>query len=279
MKTAKKLLVTVIAAVVLAESFGSTAFAAESDSIPVDQPEGQSEDGTVTGMADGEPVLEEGYFMDEQGQVYYDPSIVTPEEPVINDTVDEDIPDITAEDSSEEEDKDSTADKKEAGKALKEESKAKAKKPSYTEAELRLLSCLVYAEAGNQSYAGMLGVANVVLNRVKSDVFWHVNTIKEVIYDHKWSVQFSVTIKNSKTGQSSLDKALKNYDTGKYSGANPTAEKKAMDKATKAAKAALEGSNNIGSYLCFSNKSCASYVKKHYSKYEIIDDTIFYRTK
>ncbi|MDD3173840.1 MAG: cell wall hydrolase, partial [Herbinix sp.] len=102
---------------------------------------------------------------------------------------------------------------------------------------------------------------------------------KEVIYDHKWSVQFSVTIKNSKTGVSALDKALKSYDTGKFTGSNLTAEKKAMNKSIKAAKAALEGKNNIGSYLCFSNKSLASYVKKHYSNYKIIGDTIFYRAE
>ena len=70
-----------------------------------------------------------------------------------------------------------------------------------------MLACLVYAEAGNQSYEGMLAVANVVLNRVKSDAYWHVDTIKEVIYDKKWAVQFAVTVKNKK-GVSSSDKAL-----------------------------------------------------------------------
>ncbi len=153
------------------------------------------------------------------------------------------------------------------------------KKATYSKEDLRLLTCLVYTEAGNQPYDGMLGVANVVLNRMKSNIFSHVNTVKGVIYDRKWAVQFSVTIKNKKTGLSPMDKALKSYDTGKFSGGNPTAQKKAMEKAEKAAKAALEGENNIGSYLCFSNKSCERSVKKKYSKYLIIEDTIFYRAK
>ena len=77
-----------------------------------------------------------------------------------------------------------------------------------------------------------------------------------------------------------LDKALESYDTGVFAGRNPAAEKKAMDKAIKAAKAALSGENNIGDYLCFrSNNSGASRIKKKYSDYRIIGDHIFYRTK
>ncbi len=145
------------------------------------------------------------------------------------------------------------------------------KKASYSKSDLRLLSCLIYSEAGNQTYTTMLGVGNVVLNRVDSKAYWHIDTIKEVIYDRKWSIQFSVTIKNRKTGISPYEKALKTYDSGKYNAS--------MKKSIKAAKAALSGDNNIGSYLCFSNKNYKTYVKKHYSKYRIIDDMIFYRTK
>jgi spore germination cell wall hydrolase CwlJ-like protein len=125
----------------------------------------------------------------------------------------------------------------------------------------------------------MLAVANVVLNRVKSDAYWHVNTVEQAIYDRKWSVQFGVTVKNSKTGTSMMDKALKLYDTRKFTGANPEAQKKALNKAIKAAKAALSGKNNIGNYLCFQNKYSAKSIKKRYSDYRIIDDHIFYRTK
>jgi spore germination cell wall hydrolase CwlJ-like protein len=191
-------------------------------------------------------------YIDEQGQVFYFEK--EPAEPEILDS-----DEIIAEEADKEE---------------------KAKSPTYTEEDLRLLACLVYAEAGNQSYKGMLAVANVVLNRVKSDAYYHVNTIKEVIYDKQWAVQFSVTIKSKKTGKSMLDKALEAYDTGKFTGKNPEAEKKAMNRAIKAAKAALNGENNIGNYLCFRmNNSGAKSIKKKYSDYKIIGDHIFYRTK
>lgn len=168
---------------------------------------------------------------------------------------------------------------KETSKNSQEEATV-SKKPSYSEKDLRLLAALVYAEAGNQSYSGMLAVANVVLNRVKSDIYWHANTIEEVIYDRKWSVQFAVTVKSKKTGMSMLDKALKAYDTGEFTGGNPAAEKEAMDRAIKVAKHALNGKNNIGDFLCFQNKRSASRIKRNYpGDYKILGDHIFYRTK
>lgn len=161
----------------------------------------------------------------------------------------------------------------------KEKAEEKKKKPTYSEKDLRLLASLVYSEAGNQSYNGMLAVANVVLNRVKSHVYSHVDTIYKVIYDKKWAVQFSVTKVNSKTGKSIMDRALELYDTGKAISRNPESERKSMERAIKAAKAALEGENNIGDYLCFRvNNNGASSIKKRY-KYTIIEDHIFYRTK
>lgn len=202
-------------------------------------------------------------IMDEQGQIYY-----VEKEP-------EPVEIIEQPEEAEEANKTTEKTKVEPEKEKKEKAK-----PSYSEKELRLLASLVYAEAGNQSYNGMLAVANVVLNRVHSDVYYHVDTIKEVIYDKKWSVQFAVTVKSKKTGLSMLDKALNAYDTGNYTGRNPEAEQKAMKKAIKAAKAALEGENNIGNYLCFNavNRSTGR-IKAKYSDYKIIGDHIFYRTK
>jgi spore germination cell wall hydrolase CwlJ-like protein len=275
MITTKKLLVTLIATVMITICFGATAFASELDTIiPVQSGtedtdntdntvntdtniEGQSSEvvSTATDAEDPELTLGEGYFIDEQGEVYYEEPSDEPEEIVIVDVPEED-------EDTQDAEKD-TVDKK----------------PSYSEKDLRLLTCLIYSEAGNQNYNGMLGVANVVLNRMKSDVYWHVDTIKEVIYDHKWSVQFAVTIKSKSTGLSMLDKALKLYDTRKFTSSNPDAQKKAMEKATKAAKAALEGENNIGNYLCFQNKRSASSIQRKYSDTKIIDDHIFYRTK
>lgn len=46
--------------------------------------------------------------------------------------------------------------------------------------EVRLLGALIYCEAGNQSYEGMIGVGAVVMNRVKSGAY--PNTIHSVIY-------------------------------------------------------------------------------------------------
>lgn len=199
-------------------------------------------------------------YIDEQGQVYY-----IEKEPEELEIIDSD------EEVEEKEEKEEQEEKK--------EKKEKAKKNSpYSEKDVRLLASLVYAEAGNQSYKGMLAVANVVLNRVKSNIYSHVNTIEEVIYDKKWSVQFTVTIKNKKTGKSLLDKALEYYDTGEFKGSNPEAEKKAMNRAIKAAKAALSGENNIGNYLCFRVNRNTSSIKKKY-EYTIIGDHIFYRTK
>lgn len=271
MRLAKKLLTTIIAALLLTSAFGATVFASEQDGATVtvqdtteaagvttgtdDTIETQTEDTATQNVLAMDPtdenmdlLLQEGYFIDEQGELRY-------EEPTQEDTA---------------------ALEEEAEEA--EEKEQEKEEPSYSESDLRLLASLIFSEAGNQNYNGMLAVANVVLNRVKSDSYWHVNTVKEVIYDNKWSVQFAVT-KKGKSGVSMMDKALKLYDTRKFTGSNPEAQKKALNKAIKAAKAALTGTNNIGSLLCFQNKRSAGSIKKKYSDYKIIDDHIFYRSK
>jgi N-acetylmuramoyl-L-alanine amidase len=50
----------------------------------------------------------------------------------------------------------------------------------YNADDAALLSHIIYAEAGNQPMAGMIGVGNVVLNRVASPLF--PNTVRDVIY-------------------------------------------------------------------------------------------------
>jgi len=290
MITTKKLLGIMIAIIMISICFGTTAYASETStpsSLPaqtttegVDSTTAPTNtDSTVTDEnavidamltdayvldKDGNLVLAEGYYMDEQGEIYYE----APEEKeiIIEETTEDDA-------QIEEEVKETEKESKEIKKT-----ETSIKKPTYSDADLRLLSCLIYSEAGNQSYKGMLAVANVVINRASSSAYWHVKTVKEVIYDRKWAVQFAVTIKNRKSGLSMLDKALKYYDTGKFTGSNPTAQEKAMSKAAKAAKAALEGTNNIGNYLCFTNKNNCVSIKKHYS-YKIIGNHIFYRTK
>lgn len=130
-------------------------------------------------------------------------------------------------------------------KRVKEETKVKYREElSYTKEELKLLACLVQAEAGDQSYEGKLAVANIVLNRVKSSKY--PDTIKAVIYQPG---QFTVA------SSGSLDKQLANYD-------NYTSKSQLLT--IKAARAALEGANNIGSRLYF--HSYESAVKKGYDK-------------
>lgn len=277
MTTFKKLLITLSAVLFITLGLNNTAYATElidlDNDIIIDEAsdiEDAQDIETVdeeASSSDTEEIYDlESYeiYVDEQGQIYY-----LEKEPVELEILDSD--EIVPEDVTEE-------DTEQQGTTDKE--KKKEKKPSYSEKDLRLLSCLIYTEAGNQSYNGMLAVANVVLNRVKSPAYYHVNTIEEVIYDKQWAVQFSVTIKSKKTGKSMLDKALEAYDTREFTGKNPTAEKKAMERAIKAAKAALNGKNNIDDYLCFRvNNSGAKSIKKKYSDYRILGNHIFYRTK
>lgn len=116
---------------------------------------------------------------------------------------------------------------------------------SYSEADLKLLACLVHAEAGSQSYECKLAVANIVLNRVKSSKY--PDSIKSVIYQ---SGQFSV----ARSG--SLDKQLDSYEH--Y-------DSNAEELSIKAAKDALEGANNIGDRLYFHTYKVAA--KKGYTSY------------
>ncbi len=87
--------------------------------------------------------------------------------------------------------------------------------------ELRLLGALIYCEAGNQSYEGMVGVGAVVMNRVKSGAY--PNTIHAVIYA---SGQFT---------PAATGKVAKVYESNKVPGA-----------CLQAAQAALNGETTVG---------------------------------
>jgi uncharacterized protein YgiM (DUF1202 family) len=145
--------------------------------------------------------------------------------------------------------------KEEEAKILQLQAEERAKKETevkygdgftYTEEDLKLLACLVHAEAGTQSYEGKLAVANIVLNRVKSSKY--PDTIKSVIYQDG---QFSVAHSGS------LEKQLNNFDN--YNS-------KSQKMSIKAAKDALEGMNNIGKRLYFHTYKAAA--KKGYNDYE-----------
>lgn len=111
----------------------------------------------------------------------------------------------------------------------------------FSEDDLKLLTALVHSESGNQPYEGKLAVANVVLNRMKSSKY--PNTLSGVIYQ---SGQFSV----ARSG--ALQKQIDNYHN--YSS-------KSQKSSIKAAKAALEGNNNIGNLLFFNGYSNSLYEK------------------
>ncbi|WP_058486874.1 stalk domain-containing protein [Defluviitalea phaphyphila] len=114
----------------------------------------------------------------------------------------------------------------------------------YSEEDLYWLSRLVQAEAGGEPFEGKLAVANCVINRKESDDF--PNTIKEVIFDTNWGVQYTPVANG----------AIYN---------NPSEE------SIKAAKMALEGNNNIGECLYFLNP-------KKSTSYWIIQNRTFYKT-
>ena len=59
----------------------------------------------------------------------------------------------------------------------------------YDEEDLYWLSHIIYAESGNQPLDGMIGVGNVVLNRVADPTC--PDTIYDVIFDTRYGVQFS----------------------------------------------------------------------------------------
>ena len=59
----------------------------------------------------------------------------------------------------------------------------------YNSTDLYWLSRIISAEARGEPFAGQIAVGNVVLNRVRSSQF--PNTVKGVIFDTKYGVQFS----------------------------------------------------------------------------------------
>ena len=103
----------------------------------------------------------------------------------------------------------------------------KASKAAYSKAELRLMSTLIYCEAGGESYAGKKAVGIVVMNRKKSKSF--PNSVKGVIYQ---KYQFG-PVRNG-----SLNRALARYDNGSF---NSSAEKECI----RAAKQALSQEKTV----------------------------------
>lgn len=150
---------------------------------------------------------------------------------------------VVIEDAEEGDDKEDAADKKASKKNTKKDTKKEEK--SYTAAELRLLSALIYCEANGEPYAGKLAVGIVAVNRMESKNF--PNTLKGVVYQ---KYQFG-PVRNG-----SLNRALKEYDAGRFTS---SVEKDCI----KAAKEALSGvkqvtykgkTHNFKGFLFFSGR-------------------------
>ena len=122
---------------------------------------------------------------------------------------------------------------------------------SYSNDDLYWLSRIVHAEAEGESYQGKVAVANTILNRVKSNDY--PNTIYGVIFDNKYGIQYTPTANG------------KIYNT-------PNSD------AVTAAKAALNGYNNIGNSMCFYNpkKSSGNWIKNNRKFYATIGNHNFH---
>ena len=204
------------------------------------------------------------------------------EEPKQEDTAKDTVADTVTEDKEAQTDKTAEADKttetekkttKTTEKAAVKKSTAKAAKKTtakattktaakkttekkatvnYSKSDLRLLSALIYCEAGGESYNGKLAVGIVVMNRVRASAF--PDSVKSVKYQ---KYQFG-PVRNG-----ALNKALSEYDSGKFTSSR---EKECI----KAAKEALSGiksitvsgkSKSFGSYLFFSGRLSGSTYK------------------
>lgn len=152
---------------------------------------------------------------------------------------------------------------------------------SYTSSELRLLTAIIYCEAGWESYKGKVAVGNVILNRIDSNLFDHVTTIREAVYDLKrWGRQFEPAYNLTKSGKyttkgAPLEAALKLYVYGNYKSEE---QKNVMAECKEAAKAAMNGTNIIGDYLYFNSYVTETKAKCVKAKipYKIIGKHIFF---
>ena len=140
-----------------------------------------------------------------------------------------------------------------SGSSSKKSTAAPAAKSSYvisaSESDVYLLSACLTMEANGGSYESYLAVGSLIVNRVKSG---------------KWGKSISSVI----------------YADGQFPGATSGLLDKYLDRgpsstATKAAKAALAGENQIGDYLYFTSTKSANY--DSYSSYQVVGGNCFYK--
>ena len=127
----------------------------------------------------------------------------------------------------------------------------KCKDYSYTYDDMLYLARITQIESGSQNFATKLGVANTVMNRVRSSQF--PNSVKGVIFDTNYGTQFPPAHTSS---------------------FNVTPTKANM----LAAKCALNGINNVGNSLYFTSKASApsSWAHNNRTHYITIGNICFY---
>ncbi|WP_205839125.1 cell wall hydrolase [Velocimicrobium porci] len=129
-------------------------------------------------------------------------------------------------------------------KTIKKSTK-KSPARKYTSSDLKLMSSIIFCEAGAEPYAGKVAVGIVVKNRMESKSF--PSTLKGVIYQ---KYQFG-PVRNG-----ALKKALAKYESGKFTSSY-------QKSSIRAAKTALSGEKkitykgrklNLNKYLYFSGR-------------------------
>ncbi len=114
----------------------------------------------------------------------------------------------------------------------------------YNSEDLTWLYKIIEAEGKGEPFEGKLAVGNVIMNRVKHPSF--PNTIKEVIFDTSYGVQFQPIKNNSIYNTPSLDSVI-------------------------AGKMAADGANPVGDSLYFLNPRTSS-------SYWILRNRVFYKS-
>lgn len=149
------------------------------------------------------------------------------EENVAGETETTETEEVAEETTEETEVKETKTDDTEKTEENKEVKKAEKKKAAYTKADLKLMSALIFCEAGSESYAGKLAVGIVVMNRVESKKF--PSTLKGVVYQ---KYQFGPARNGS------LSRAMTAYENNKFIAVN-------HKDSIKAAKEALSGTKTV----------------------------------
>ncbi len=125
-----------------------------------------------------------------------------------------------------------------------------------TEENIRLLSALIFCEAGSEPYAGKVAVGIVIVNRMNSKEF--PDSLEKVVYQKG---QFTP----ARSG--ALSKVLKKYDKGSFNEQNHLDSVQAAVEVLEGRDSVtLKGKNvNMNSYLFFSThmKNCRLKIGNH----------------